>query len=514
MSGPDMVTILISIVIKPLLLLAVMGLLYILLKKSSAALRHFVLLMGVVALLILPVTAFLIPDMAWQFPFSQILFDLLPFSWKEYLLKTSYVQIEPLGWQITLTVYLLVSSSILFYLLIGFAQLWIVYAGSKSLTDEDSQQILRELSQLLGVNSQIKLVTHKDIESPCVWGFWQPKILLPESARSWSHDQKISVLMHELGHIHRRDTLSLILVKISCAIFWFLPPVWWLARKISATAEIACDDLIYQLRDKQVQYAEHLLQLADHKKSPAIAMPMSGHSEIYHRIMAVLDAKKPRDTVKAEKIQYPVLLGVILVMLLAAVSNIQLPSLEQGFSKVNLVWEKPESTRIYPASEVISDAENTLIKVDWLENQDKPVIDNQALPNRYNQLPDLKADYQLQVDKSDLRSLADEIFDDSTTRSSSQTAEKAYQQLVAPIVVYPEAAMRKAIAGYVKVSFQLDAAGKPSNILIEESNPQGVFDQAVLDALQKSRYAWRSQSDSQARIQRRFSFQLEKPRTR
>jgi bla regulator protein blaR1 len=514
MSGPDMVTILISIVIKPLLLLSVMGLLYLLLTKSSAALRHFVLLMGVVALLILPVTAFLIPDMAWQFPFSQILFDLLPFSWKEYLLKTSYIQIEPLGWQITLVVYLLISGFLLFYLLIGFVQLWIIYSRSRLVTDQDSLQTLQKLSQLLGINRSIKLVTHKDIESPCVWGFWQPKILLPVSANNWNHDQKISVLMHELGHIHRRDTLGLILVKLSCAIFWFLPPVWWVAKKISATAEIACDDLIYQLRDKQIQYAEHLLQLADHKHASAAAMPMSGHSEIYHRIMAVLDAKQPREGVKAEKIQYPVLLGVILVMLLAALSNIQFPTLEQGISKVNLVWDKPESTRVYPTSEVISDAENTLIKVNWMENQDKPVMDNQTLPSRDQQFPDLKNEYQLDINKDELRSLAIDPIGDSTNIDSNQTIKPAYQQLVAPPIVYPEAAMRKAISGFVKVSFELDESGVPSKIQIEESNPQGVFDQAVLNALQKSRYAWQSQSDPQARIQRRFSFQLEKPRTR
>lgn len=509
MFGPDMVTILISIVIKPLLLLMVIGLLYWLLRKSSAALRHFVLLMGVVALLILPVIAFLIPDMAWQFPFSQILFDLLPFSWKEYLLKTSYVQIDPLGWQITLVVYLLVSSFLLFYLLIGFIQLWIIYNRSRLVTDPDSLQTLQELSQLLGINRAIKLVNHKDIESPCVWGFWQPKILLPESAKNWNHDQKISVLMHELGHIHRRDTLGLILVKLSCAIFWFLPPVWWLAKKISATAEIACDDLIYQLRDKQIQYAEHLLQLADHKNASTAAMPMSGHSEIYSRILAVLDAKKPRESVKTEKIQYPVLLGVLLVLLLAALSNIQLPTIEQGFAKVNIVWDKPESTRIYPTSEVISDAENTLIKVQWIESQDKPVIDNQALPSLDKNIPDLKKDYQLSINKDELDSLAVSPVDDSVSINST-----VYQQLVAPPIVYPDAAMRKSISGFVKVSFQLDQEGIPSNITIEESSPRGVFDQTVLDALQKSRYAWQSQSDPNARIQRRFSFQLEKPRTR
>lgn len=506
MMGPDMVTIIISVIIKPVLLLMIIAVLYLLLRKSSAALRHFCLLMGVIALLVLPVTAFLIPDMAWQFPFSRLLFDYLPFSWKEYLLKTAYVQIEPVGWQMTLAIYLLVSTSLIFYLVIGYLQLWFIYRQSSPVADEDSLEIIAELKQLLGVRRKVNLVISKKIESPCAWGFWQPKILLPASAAEWSHEQKISVLMHEMGHIHRQDTLSLLLVKITCAIFWFLPPVWWLAKKISTTAEIACDDLIYQLRDKHIQYAEHLLQFADHRNTSSVAMPMSGHSEIYQRIMSVLDTKKPRDNVKPEKIQYVLLMGILFLASVASISSVHWPQMESNISMVNLRWGKPESTTIYPTHESIADAENTLIKVSWLENQEKPSLDNTQMPAVHYQLPDLKKIYKVDFSKTDL--FAEE------QALTNKKLPASYQLVIAPQPIYPKAAIQKAQSGYVNVSFTLDAQGIPNNILIEESNPEGLFDQAITEALKKSQYRWQSQPDNQARIRQRFSFQLEKPRTR
>jgi bla regulator protein BlaR1 len=505
MMGPDMVTIIISVLIKPVLLLLIIGVLFWFLRKTSAALQHFCLLTGFIALLVLPVSAFLIPDMAWQFPFSQFLFDLLPFDWKEYLLKTSYIKIQPLGWQITLAIYLSVSTSILFYLLIGYVQMWMAYRKSMPVTDADTLAVVNELRQLLGINRTIRLVTSKNIESPCVWGFWQPTIFLPQAISSWTHEQKISVLMHELGHIHRNDTLSLVIIKIVCAIFWFLPPVWWLAKKMSLLAEVACDDLIYQLRNKHVQYAEHLLELADHHTSSPVTMPMSGHSEIYQRIMAVLDTKKPRDKVQPEKVQYPILLAVLLLVLMAGISTIEWSPKESNISKVRLVWPKSESPKIFPVDPSIADAENSLIKASWIENQDKPVMEVSDLPLLESDVVNLKNQYTLNISKQDIEA----------EQTENRPLLPATYKVIKPIQPeYPQAAIKKGLSGYVKVKFIINQEGIADKIQIIESQPAGVFDQSIIAAVEKAQFKWQTKPDPQLVIQQRFSFQLEKPRTR
>jgi bla regulator protein BlaR1 len=324
MQGPDLVSIVISGLIKPIILIVLVMLVYICLHKRSAALKHFCLMMGLISLLVLPVSAYFIPEMMWSFPFSEYLFNHLPFSWQEYLIKTSYTAIPSVLWQSLLIVYLLVSTSIMFYLLIGYAQVWKIYRSSSIVHDAETLELVNVIKNLFGIKFRISITSTEEITSPCVWGMWSPKILLPRNFINWTSDQKISVLMHELGHIHRYDVVSLFIVRMTCAIFWFLIPVWWMARKISANSEIACDDLIYRLGEKQIQYAEHLMQLADHsKEASTMVVPMSGHSEIYQRIMAVLDIKRPRQAVKSESIQYPVLIGILFVAVLASIDVIK-----------------------------------------------------------------------------------------------------------------------------------------------------------------------------------------------
>ena len=83
MKGPDLISILLGGFIKPLLLISVIAIVFLMLRNRSAALKHFCLLMGMVSLLILPVSAYLIPDRVWEFPLSDLMFQSMPFIWQD-----------------------------------------------------------------------------------------------------------------------------------------------------------------------------------------------------------------------------------------------------------------------------------------------------------------------------------------------------------------------------------------------------------------------------------------------
>ncbi len=516
MQGPDLVTIFINGLIKPMMLIMLVMILYLFLRNRSAALKHFCLMTGMVSLLILPVSAYLIPEMTWDFPFSTYFFDHLPFSWREYLIKTSYTTIPSFWWQILLVVYLFVSTSILFYLLIGFLQVWNIYRRSSVIQDTETLALVSEIKNLFEINRTLRISSSQEVNSPCVWGIWSPKILLPQNYIDWSGDQKISVLMHELGHIHRYDALSLLVVRITCAIFWFLIPLWWIARKISASSEIACDDLIYRLGEKQVQYAEHLLQLADHSKdAPSMTVPMSGHSEIYQRIMAVLDTKRPRQAVKSESIQYPVLIGILFIVILASVDRInfypekQLDSHDRLF---NFSWAKVvESGR---QDENWVSAEQTLLIADQLQSQPKPVLVTRVFPQKEKINSDMIEEYKshFNIDKTDI-DLTVAIHTENP--ASSKNPASAYKIISAVSPVYPEAALKKGITGNVKIEFDIDEYGYAKNLRILESNPAGIFDDAIIHSLKQSRFQWNELAAQHSSIQRppikqNFHFKLDR----
>jgi bla regulator protein blaR1 len=509
MQGPDLISILMTGLVKPLILISLISVLFLFLRRRSAALKHFCLLMGMLSLLVLPVSAFLIPDTDWAFPFSHLLFQSFPFAWQEYLLKTSNVSVNPDWWQSILAIYLLVSTSIIFYLVIGFIQLWRIYARSVAVKDSETLALVEEIGRLYGVNRKVQLVSTTEIDSPCVWGLARPKILIPDSFQQWTYDQKISVFMHELGHIHRFDALSLFVVKITCAVFWFLIPVWWFAKKMTRESEMACDDLIYRLRDKQVQYAEHLLQLANHSKTNSpVTLPMSGHSEIYQRIMAVLDSKRQRHAVQAESIQYPLILGLLLVISLGALDSLRVPSLEQSFKNTSTFhWSWARLSESSFQSEEIQEAQKTLDLVDELQSRARPVMITRFIPEKQSADYSIGEEYksQSEIDKASFR--ADLL-------SQSAKSSSAYKVVQQTEPEYPEAALKKGSAGFVRVMFDLDKSGEPQNIRILDSKPDGVFDRSVVDALKKSRFEWIEKDIPHAAIQKDFIFQLDTGRKR
>ena len=62
------------------------------------------------------------------------------------------------------------------------------------------------------------------------WGVRRPLILLPESALYWPGERLHAVLLHEIAHIRRRDSLTQMLALVTCAFYWPNPFVWMGAR--------------------------------------------------------------------------------------------------------------------------------------------------------------------------------------------------------------------------------------------------------------------------------------------
>jgi beta-lactamase regulating signal transducer with metallopeptidase domain len=97
---------------------------------------------------------------------------------------------------------------------------------------------------------------------PVVWGLHRPVILLPESVGQWSEDRLRIAMIHELGHLIRRDPLTTLLTQVVCALYWVNPLVWLAARKLYMEREQACDELVLNSGAERLGYAQQLLELA------------------------------------------------------------------------------------------------------------------------------------------------------------------------------------------------------------------------------------------------------------
>lgn len=123
---------------------------------------------------------------------------------------------------------------------------------------------LDALSQRAGLKRQweLRISNSSNLPTAMTWGAWHPVVLLPKESLSWSEAQLEAVLLHELAHVRRYDSVSQIIALCVCALHWFNPLVWWCAQNFRTQAEMAADDAVLRGGVKASTYAGDLLALA------------------------------------------------------------------------------------------------------------------------------------------------------------------------------------------------------------------------------------------------------------
>jgi HEAT repeat protein/beta-lactamase regulating signal transducer with metallopeptidase domain len=169
--------------------------------------------------------------------------------------------------------------------------------GGQVLAVEDWTHPLWEVADRLELRDAPLLLRSEDVAIPFTCGVLRPAIVLPREADAWSRDQRRAVLLHEAGHIRRRDVLSHLLGRAACAFYWFHPMVWLAARRLRSESERACDDLALVAGTRPSEYAGHLLSVVAGVRRPAaplLALPMARRNEFEGRVLAVLEPGRRR----------------------------------------------------------------------------------------------------------------------------------------------------------------------------------------------------------------------------
>lgn len=129
-------------------------------------------------------------------------------------------------------------------------------------------ELLARLSlsaERLGISCLPMLASCSKVATPVVVGIGKPWILVPASMlTTLSMDQIQLILMHELAHIYRRDLWVHFLQRICEAFLFFHPAVWYVNRLIARERENCCDELVVgRGGHSKVRYADALLAMAE-----------------------------------------------------------------------------------------------------------------------------------------------------------------------------------------------------------------------------------------------------------
>lgn len=147
-----------------------------------------------------------------------------------------------------------------------------------------------DLQQRLAVAWPIRFALSRRITVPMVIGWLRPVILIPVSALAGLSPRQLDALiLHELAHIRRFDTVSNIVLVAAETILFYHPAVWWVSRQVRTLREHCCDDLAVSACGDAALYAEALTSLEAGRASSRLALAANGGS-LKDRVARLLDA--------------------------------------------------------------------------------------------------------------------------------------------------------------------------------------------------------------------------------
>jgi beta-lactamase regulating signal transducer with metallopeptidase domain/HEAT repeat protein len=282
------------------------------LHKAAAGVRHLIWLVAIGAILLLPalsqwtpISVRVLPATTLGAPDATLENNAIPLPPVLTARTTDAATTEPPSTPlpslrvVVIGIWATVTALLLARLLLGTLAVRRIVQAATPLGDADWNDRLYDVADRLGIANAPRVVMSNAIHVPFATGLLHATIVLPAECMQWTPGQRDAVLIHELGHVRRRDLLGHTLGRLACAFYWFHPLVWTAARRLRDASERACDDLALRLGSRPSEYAEHLLQIvtaAGRPAVPSVALAMAQRKEFEGRMLAILDPALKRES--------------------------------------------------------------------------------------------------------------------------------------------------------------------------------------------------------------------------
>ena len=167
-------------------------------------------------------------------------------------------------WWPQLVVGLWIVGVVVLLLRIGLGMVATQRLGRRAASPRDGEweRLVSELGRRIGLTRPVRILSSARTVVPMTWGWLRPVVLVPDAGAVWSAARKRVVLLHELNHVRRYDCASQLVAHVACAVYWFNPLVWLAARALRVERERACDEAVVRDGTQASSYADHLLAIA------------------------------------------------------------------------------------------------------------------------------------------------------------------------------------------------------------------------------------------------------------
>jgi len=181
-------------------------------------------------------------------------------------------------------------------------------------------RLAADISAELGLR---RPVTVLQVDRPSIlaaWGWRRPTVMVPPGAESWTEADVRVVLRHEIAHLARGDWFIQLLAEAVRAFNWFNPLTWILPRRLRTESERACDDVVLRRGVDGTEYAERLLAIARTLNEPRLLSPvypapsMARPSSLEGRVAAMLSRRTNRAPVSASARAVVVIAAILIAL--------------------------------------------------------------------------------------------------------------------------------------------------------------------------------------------------------
>ena len=279
--SPYISSMLLSTFLKSVAFLIIVALIQLCLKNLSSNLKHILWLTMLSSIVLIPVCFFLIsPD------FFPILVQPRPSSEALRILNAVLPRYNEFGSQIqsgagvvsdtntaqsvgfifpwAAICVVIWAAGIMFSLtrmVLGKIGIMKIGADARLIENRSIIVMLEALTKRLGIRRNIQVLTSSSCRVPFTYRTLKPLILLPSGATEWPGERLRSVLIHELAHVKRSDSFTMLFARIVCSLFWFIPTVWIAYRHLYLEQEKSCDEYAVGEGIEAAHYARHLLNV-------------------------------------------------------------------------------------------------------------------------------------------------------------------------------------------------------------------------------------------------------------
>ncbi|KGB52988.1 Regulatory protein BlaR1 [Sphingopyxis sp. LC81] len=184
---------------------------------------------------------------------------------------------------------------------LAVVRLFAMRGRAEILVERSWLSALAEAQRRMGFKHGTALLVSNELRSPISWGVLRPTIVLSPKAVAASGEAE-AIIAHELAHVARLDWAKLLGARVACAVFWFNPLVWVLARESHQLREEAADDAVLMADINGPDYATLLVGAARHDNQGALLAAHGvapGKDSLKRRITRVLDGSLKRGPASA-----------------------------------------------------------------------------------------------------------------------------------------------------------------------------------------------------------------------